>query len=218
MDAKASAKPITRAKELQINAQKWTKPLMDAGWTVMPTVIFERQKALGLDALDVNILLHLAGYWWTPDNKPHPSKRTIAAAIGVEVNAPDVKPLIPNALEAGLTALRQRGHYPINHLVVIKDELIAKHGDLAADVFDAFARAKRHYVERLKAGRIEKPTEVDEVHRRVMEITGEPLPYGIAPNRNVIDALLGHALTQGIITKPVTAEELFAPSTRALVE
>ena len=82
MDAKASAKPITRAKELQINAQKWTKPLMDAGWTVMPTVIFERQKALGLDALDVNILLHLAGYWWTPDNKPHPSKRTIAAAIG----------------------------------------------------------------------------------------------------------------------------------------
>jgi len=84
MDAKASAKPITRAKELQINAQKWTKPLMDAGWTVMPTVIFERQKALGLDALDVNILLHLAGYWWTPDNKPHPSKRTIAAAIGVE--------------------------------------------------------------------------------------------------------------------------------------
>jgi 4,5-dihydroxyphthalate decarboxylase len=140
----------------------------------------------------------------------------LAAAIGVDVKAPDVKPLIPNALEAGLTALRQRGHYPINH-VVIKDELIAKHGDLAADVFDAFARAKRHYVERLKAGRIEKPSEVDEVHRRVMEIAGEPLPYGIAPNRNAIDALIAHALTQGIITKPVTAEELFAPSTRHLV-
>src|SRR5436190_9703438 len=79
----------------------------------------------------------------------------LAAAIGVDVKAPDVKPLIPNALEAGLTALRQRGHYPINHLVVIKDELIAKHDDLAADVFDAFARAKRHYVERLQAGKIE---------------------------------------------------------------
>src|SRR6266404_5550305 len=56
----------------------------------------------------------------------------LAAAIGVDVKAPDVKPLIPNALEAGLTALRQRGHYPINPLVVIKDELIVKHGDLAA--------------------------------------------------------------------------------------
>src|SRR6516164_1545477 len=78
----------------------------------------------------------------------------LAAAIGVDVKSPDVKPLIPNALEAGLAALRRSGHYPINHPVVIKDELIAKHGDLAADVFDAFARAKRHYVERLKAGRI----------------------------------------------------------------
>jgi 4,5-dihydroxyphthalate decarboxylase len=142
----------------------------------------------------------------------------LAAAIGVEANAPDVKPLIPDALEAGLSALRRRGHYPINHTVVIKDELIAKHPDLAADVFDAFARAKRRYVEDLKAGKIEQPSEVDEVHRRVMEIAGEPLPYGIAPNRKVIDELIRHALTQGIITKPVTADELFAPSTRALVE
>ena len=107
----------------------------------------------------------------------------LAAAIGVEANHPDVQPLIPNALEAGLEALRQRGHYPINHAVVIKDELLAAHPGLAADVFDAFAEAKRVYVDRLKAGKIEKPTEVDEVHRRVMEITGDPLPYGIAPNR-----------------------------------
>ncbi|HXL47291.1 MAG TPA: ABC transporter substrate-binding protein [Xanthobacteraceae bacterium] len=145
------------------------------------------------------------------------SSGELAAAIGVEVNAPDVKPLIPNALEAGLAALRQRGHYPINHTVVIKDALIAAHPDLVADVFDAFARAKRRYVEDLKAGRIEKPTEADAVHRRVMEITGDPLPYGIAPNRNVLEELIRHALTQGIITKPVTAEELFAPATRALV-
>jgi len=141
----------------------------------------------------------------------------LAAAIGVEANSPDVKPLIPDALEAGLAALRGRGHYPINHLVVIKDELIARRPDLAADVFDAFAAAKRHYLERLKAGKIEKPTEVDEVHRRVMAISGDPLPYGIAPNRKVIEELIGHALTQGIITKPVTADQLFAPSTRGLV-
>jgi 4,5-dihydroxyphthalate decarboxylase len=140
----------------------------------------------------------------------------LAAAIGVEAGSPDVKPLIPNALEAGLAALRSRGHYPINHTVVIKDELLAAHPDLAVDVFDAFAQAKRRYVERLKAGRIEKPSEADEVHARVMEITGDPLPYGIAPNRKVIDELIGHALTQGIITRPVAAEELFARSTHGL--
>ncbi len=141
----------------------------------------------------------------------------LAAAIGVEASAPGVQPLIPDALEAGLAALRRRGHYPINHTVVIRDELIARHPDLPADVFHAFAEAKRRYVERLQSGTIEKPTEVDEVHRRVMAVIGDPLPYGIAPNRKVIEDLIGHALTQGIITKPITADELFAPSTRGLV-
>jgi 4,5-dihydroxyphthalate decarboxylase len=141
----------------------------------------------------------------------------LVAAIGLDVKSPDVAPLIPNALEAGLKALRERGHYPINHLVVIKDELIAKHPDLAADVFNAFAESKRLYVDRLKAGKIEKPTEVDEVHKKVMAITGEPLPYGVEPNRKVIEELIGHALKQGIITKPVTVDELFVPSTRGLI-
>ena len=133
----------------------------------------------------------------------------LAAAIGVDVKSPDVRPLIPNALDAGLAALRQRGHYPINHTVVIKDEVLAAHPGLAADIFDAFARSKRVYLDRLKAGQIEKPTAVDEVHRRVMEITGDPLPYGVAANRKVLDELIGHALSQGIISRPVSVEDLF---------
>jgi 4,5-dihydroxyphthalate decarboxylase len=140
----------------------------------------------------------------------------LAAAIGVEATSPDVKPLIPDALEAGLASLRRNGHYPINHTVVIKDELLAAHPELAADVFNAFAESKRRYVERLKADQIEKPTEVDAMHKRVMAITGDPLPYGIAPNREVIEELIGHALTQGIIAKPATVDELFAPGTRGL--
>jgi 4,5-dihydroxyphthalate decarboxylase len=141
----------------------------------------------------------------------------LAAAIGVEVDSPDVQPLIPNALEAGLAALRRNGHYPINHLVVVKDELLEAQPELAADVFNAFAEAKRRYVARLKAGEIAKPTAVDEVHRRVMEIAGDPLPYGIAPNRRVIAELVRHAVTQGIIARPVAVEDLFAPGTHGLV-
>src|SRR5947208_11259010 len=45
----------------------------------------------------------------------------LAAAIGVQVESPHVKPLIPNALDAGLAALRRRGEYPINHTVVIRN-------------------------------------------------------------------------------------------------
>jgi len=141
----------------------------------------------------------------------------LAAAIGIEVDSPDVQPLIPHALEAGLAALRSRGHYPINHTVVVKDDLLNAHADLAPDLFNAFAQAKRLYVERLKAGKIEKPTPVDEVHRRVMEITGDPLPYGIEPNRRVLEDLIKSSLAQGIITRPVTVDELFPRNTHGLV-
>jgi 4,5-dihydroxyphthalate decarboxylase len=141
----------------------------------------------------------------------------LVAAIGVETGSPSVKPLIPNALEAGLTALRRNGHYPINHTVVIRDELLQGNPDLAADVFAAFAEAKRLYLERLKSGSIEKLSEVDRIHQRVMEIAGDPLPYGIEPNRRVIEELIRHAVTQKIIDRPFRTEELFAPGTQQLV-
>jgi DNA-binding transcriptional regulator YhcF (GntR family) len=73
----------TAAETLRVNEQKWTKALMDAGWTCIPSVIIERQQVLGLDPLDINILMHLAAHWWTADNKPYPSKVTIATAVGV---------------------------------------------------------------------------------------------------------------------------------------
>jgi 4,5-dihydroxyphthalate decarboxylase len=142
----------------------------------------------------------------------------LAAVIGLEkIDNADVKPLIPNAREAGLAALKSRGHYPINHLVVVKDELLDAHPRLAADVFEAFAQSKRFYLDRLKAGAIDKPTEVDLLHQRVMEITGDPLPYGIEPNRRMLDELIDHAVTQGIINRRMAVEELFATSTHGLI-
>lgn len=145
----------------------------------------------------------------------------LPAAIGVEAESPDVKPLIPNAAEAGIEALRSRGHYPINHLIVVKDELLDAHADLAPDIFNAFAKAKRLYVRRLQSGQIENPTRIDDLHRRVMEITGrDPLPYGIAPNRQAIEEIIQYAVEQRIIARPVTpvtVEELFPPNTHGLV-
>jgi len=142
----------------------------------------------------------------------------LVAAIGADTDHPDVKTLIPNAKEAAFESLRSRGHYPINHLMVVKDELLEKNPDLGPKIFDAFARAKRLYVERLAAGAITNPTPIDELHKRVMDITGkDPLPYGIAPNRQALDEVVASALEQKIITNPVTAEELFPRNTHALV-
>jgi 4,5-dihydroxyphthalate decarboxylase len=132
----------------------------------------------------------------------------LPAAIGVQIDAPDVKPLIPNPREAGFEALRQRGLYPINHTVVVKNDLLREHRDLAADIYDAFSEARRLYVARLTAG-IEQPSADDVFFRKVMDVTGDPLPYGVEPNRAMIEAVIRHSVEQGILARPLSVEELF---------
>jgi 4,5-dihydroxyphthalate decarboxylase len=142
----------------------------------------------------------------------------LAAGIGVAADRPGVGPLIPDAAEAGFTALRERGLYPINHLVVVRDDLLAAHPDLAGDLFAAYAEAKNGYTARLRAGAITDPNPTDRMYQRVMEITGtDPLPYGIAPNRAMISELIRHAVAQQILDQPVAPEDLFPESTHNLI-
>ena len=68
------------------NEKKWGKPLMAAGWTCMPSTIILRQRALGLDSIDMNIILIIAAHWWTADNPAYPSKKLFAETLGVDVS------------------------------------------------------------------------------------------------------------------------------------
>lgn len=100
--------PITTGADggQKVNEAKWTKPLMEAGWTVVPNVLLERQKALGLDPVDINILMHLFSFWWTPSSKPHPSKKTIADAMGIDART--VQRHIARLEKAGLVRREER--------------------------------------------------------------------------------------------------------------
>jgi 4,5-dihydroxyphthalate decarboxylase len=141
----------------------------------------------------------------------------LAATIGVQAAHPDVAPLITDAEQVGFEALARSGHYPINHVLVIKDAVLDAHPDLALRIFEAFAAAKRPYIERLRNDGIAAPSKADRMYRRVLELTGaDPLPYGIAPNRPMLEALIGYAKEQGIISRRVAVEELFAPGTAEL--
>ena len=134
----------------------------------------------------------------------------LAATIGVQVAHPDVAPLIPAAQEAGFRALARDGHYPINHLLVVKDAVLESHPRLAGQLFEAFVAAKRPYLELLQADGIAAPTQADAVYRRVLAMTGrDPLPYGIAPNRNMLAALIRYAREQQIVSRHYEVEELF---------
>lgn len=171
---------------------------------------------------------HVARYRPPAHVEPIPPGRTLdemlasddlAAVVGVDIDSPDARPLIPDPEQAACDALQQRGLYPINHLVVVRDELLAQHPDLGRQVFDAFARSKQHYVEQLRVGRLERPTTTDRLHQRVMELTGwdDPLPYGIEPNRPVLETLLRSAVEQGILDRAPHLEDVFAAGTRDVV-
>lgn len=79
----AKAKANT-GEDLKVLEQKWSPELIEAGWTVLPAALIEHQRALGIDAIDINIILHLANRWWTADNRPMPSKNSIAQAMHID--------------------------------------------------------------------------------------------------------------------------------------
>ena len=49
-----------------------------------------------------------------------------------------------------------------------------------------------------------------------MDITGDPLPYGIDPNRLALESLVQYAVEQRILPRRMPVEELFVPSTLTL--
>lgn len=141
----------------------------------------------------------------------------LAAVIGADIDHEDVVPLIPDAREAALRALGRDGFYPVNHLVVVKDELLAEHPWLAGSLFTAFAEAKRAYVEALRSGAVAEPNAADRTPLDVLAATGgDPLPYGIEPNRAVLEKLIGLAGRQHILDARPGLDSLFAAGTHDL--
>jgi 4,5-dihydroxyphthalate decarboxylase len=126
----------------------------------------------------------------------------LVAAVG-DVKAEGLVPLLADAQDAAEREARERRTWPVNHLVVVKDELLARHGDLGPALVDAFERAKDVYV---------GSGELEPLHARAAELVGgDPLPYGVEPNRAVIEELLDHAVAQRILSRRPAVEELFAP-------
>jgi 4,5-dihydroxyphthalate decarboxylase len=140
----------------------------------------------------------------------------LSAAVGITAHD-GLVPLIPDPQQAGYDALRERGLYPINHLIVVRDDVLAARPGLAEELFAAFSESKHAYLDQLFAGAISAPTAADELHLQVHQITGgDPLPYGLEPNRATIETLIGHAVDQRIVAARPKIEDLFARDTLGL--
>ena len=105
------------------------------------------------------------------------------------------------------------GIFPIMHLLVVRREVYERDPGLAVALFEAFQKAKAQAFEHLYDGDalyVMLPWLVDEIER-TMALMGEDFwPYGIEPNRDVLETFVRHLLDQGMIDRQIDIAELFA--------
>jgi 4,5-dihydroxyphthalate decarboxylase len=153
---------------------------------------------------------------------PAPDKTLAAMLASGELDAvisardPGGPRLFPNYLDVEEAYFRKTRIFPIMHVVVLRREVYERDRWIAMNLFKAFEEAKHASQARItEIGLSHVPMPwLAEHARRWREIAGgDSWPYGIEGNRPTLEAFLQYAHEQGVATRRLRAEELFAPET-----
>jgi 4,5-dihydroxyphthalate decarboxylase len=121
----------------------------------------------------------------------------IDAAVALAGLDPEqIRTVIPDADAAAAAWYRKTGAYPVNHVVVVKDELLGEYPWLAAELMRLFVASKQ---------RAPAPAPSSLTAR----VGDDPEPYGIAENRPAIELLMRYAAQQKLIPRAYGVDELF---------
>jgi 4,5-dihydroxyphthalate decarboxylase len=112
------------------------------------------------------------------------------AVLGEKSDHPDLKPLFPDAAGEEKAWFAKHGVMPINHMVVVKQELSDRHPDV-----------------------------VREVHRLLSESANgaaDAPRFSVDEMRRSLEMIIGYTAQQGLIPRAYAVDELFDDVTRAL--
>lgn len=127
--------------------------------------------------------------------------------------------LFPNFPEVERAYFRKTGIFPIMHVVVMQKDVYAQQPWIAASLTRAFEIAKDNCFSRLDAQE-PLPVSIPWSHCLADDVRGlmgrDFWPYGLEKNRKTIEALCSYAFEQGLVPRPVSADELFASHAIAL--
>jgi 4,5-dihydroxyphthalate decarboxylase len=137
---------------------------------------------------------HVDGFVDPPNAHRAPAGKTLAgmlrsgeidAAAGLEPSEhPDLRTLLPNALEVEEDFIHQSGIRPINHTMVVRQDIVAD---------DPWI-----------------PGELVRMVRSAKELVGSGPPDGVEPNRGALTLLARYTFEQGITLRTLLPEELFS--------
>ena len=130
----------------------------------------------------------------------------------------DVKRLFPAYVEQEKEYYRRSGIFPIMHTVVIRRDVYAKNPWVAQSLYKALVAAKAQayaLYDQTAAMPAMLPWFVAHVEEARREMGDDWWPYGLEPNRKVLDTFLRYHHEQGLSKRRFAPEELFAKETMA---
>lgn len=129
--------------------------------------------------------------------------------------------LFPDYVAAEQAYFRKCGIFPIMHTVVIRRSLCEAHPWLPVEVYKAFAKAKAEalaVLEQTNINRVALAWCAADVER-TRAVLGERMwAYGFAASKHEIEAMLRYSVEDGLLSRPLTPDELFHPSTLRLAD
>jgi len=126
--------------------------------------------------------------------------------------------LFPDHVAAEREYYARTGVFPIMHLVGIRRELAARHPELCIAVCDAFEAAKRsalHALENYGSLAVSLPWAPAHLAEARALMGHDFWAYGVERNRAAIEAVARYSATQGLASRTLRVEDLFAPATLA---
>jgi len=128
----------------------------------------------------------------------------------------DVKRLFPDFVAVEKDYFRRTGIFPIMHVVAIRRSVYEANRWIAQSLFKAFQAAQQLTYDNLavtSAMTTMLPWQVAAVEEARAELGDDWWPYGFAKNRAVLDTFLRYHHEQGLSSRRLQPEELFAPET-----
>jgi 4,5-dihydroxyphthalate decarboxylase len=132
---------------------------------------------------------------------------------------PNVRRLIANPHAAERTYFERSGIFPILHVAGIRRDLVEAHPWLPERVYAAFVESKKIAMAEIDeianagANKVTLPWFAAEVARTRALMGDDYWPYGVAANRAALEAVCRYSHEQYLSERPLTVEDLFAPST-----
>ena len=145
---------------------------------------------------------HVAEYVDTTERAPKDKKilqmlldGELDAVLGEASNDPKLKPLFPDPAAEAAKWYARRGVVPVNHLVVVTEQLAKSRPDVVVGVYDLLKRNKEQ---------MGPAASLDLV------------PFGVEANRKPLELIVDYTFQQALIPRRYAVEELFDATTRGL--